>query len=224
MSGICGIVHLDGAPIDPAPLHAMTESLAFRGPDARHVWTEGCAGLGHTMLRTTFEATAERQPASLDGRVWITADARIDARVELATRVEQAGRAVAREVTDAELILHAYYVWGEDCVRQLLGDFTFALWDSRRQRLLCARDHFGVKPFFYARVGRTLVFSNALDGVRAHPSFSMALNDLAIADFLLFEMSQDPAATAFADVARLPSAHALGASASGVETRRYWTF
>ncbi|HEV8187296.1 MAG TPA: asparagine synthetase B, partial [Pyrinomonadaceae bacterium] len=65
----------------------------------------------------------------------IFANARIDARDE--------------PLPDAELILNAYEKWGDDCVKHLLGDFAFAIWDERRQRLFCARDHFGVKPFFY---------------------------------------------------------------------------
>ena len=58
--------------------------------------------------------------------------------------------------TDVELILHAYRRWDTGCVDHLLGDFAFAIWDGRKQRLFCARDHFGVKPFFYARVGNAL--------------------------------------------------------------------
>ena len=83
MSGIVGIVNFDGAPVDPALLRKMADFLAFRGPDAQETWIGGNVGLGHTMLRTTWEAEHERQPCSLDGQVWITADARIDARRDL---------------------------------------------------------------------------------------------------------------------------------------------
>jgi asparagine synthase (glutamine-hydrolysing) len=212
MSGVCGIVHLDGAPVERRLLQAMTAFMSFRGPDAQDVWLDGPAGLGHTLLRTTFEAEHERQPFSLDGEVWITADARIDARS-------------AREgkTTDAELILRAYRAWGEDCVQHLIGDFAFAIWDGPRQRLFCARDHFGVKPFFYARLGPRLVFSNTLNCVRRHPAVAGTLNDLAIADFLLFDMNQDPASTAFAAIQRLPPGHSLTWSKAGLEVRSYWT-
>ena len=111
--------------------------------------------------------------------------------------------------TDAELILRAYRVWGEQCVDHLLGDFVFAIWDAPRQRLFCARDQFGVKPFFYAQLGSLFLFSNTLDCIRQHPAVSNKLNDLAIADFLLFDMNQDPATTSFADIQRLPPAHTL---------------
>ena len=80
MSGIVGIVNLDGAPVDRPLLKEMTDRLSFRGPDAQSVWSERNVGFGHTMLRTTFESEHEHQPFSLDGQVWITADARIDDR------------------------------------------------------------------------------------------------------------------------------------------------
>src|SRR5579872_779609 len=83
MSGIVGIFNLDGTPVDRELLRRLTDSLAFRGPDAQATWFDGPAGFGHTLLKTTFESERERQPATLDGEVWITADARIDARDEL---------------------------------------------------------------------------------------------------------------------------------------------
>ena len=180
-------------------------------------------GLGHTLLRTTFESESERQPCSLDGQVWITADARIDGRADLIKQLAARGCAVPKNSPDVELILHAYQVWGEDCLSHLLGDFAFAIWDGPRRRLLCARDHLGVKPFYYADTGRTLVFSNTLNCVRQHPDVSDRLNDLAIADFLLFDFNQDPATTSFADIRRLPPAHYLTWEDDGLKVRRYWT-
>ena len=87
-----------------------------------------------------------------------------------------------------------------------------------------ARDHLGVKPFYYADTGRSLVFSNTLNCIRQHPDVSDRLNDLAIADFLLFDYNQDPATTSFADIQRLPAAHSLTWQAGGaVQVRRYWS-
>src|SRR5206468_123742 len=99
-------------------------------------------------------------------------------------------------------LLRAYRTWGEDCVDHLLGDFAFAVWDGPQQRLFCARDHLGVKPFFYACLGQTVVFSNTLDCIRQYSAASEKLNDLAIADFLLFGLNQNPVTTSFADIQR----------------------
>jgi asparagine synthase (glutamine-hydrolysing) len=186
MSGIVGLLNLDGAPVDRDLLRGMTEFMAFRGPDAQESWVDGAVGFGHAMLRTTFEQEREQQPCSLDGEVWITADARIDGRSELKQKLAARGRADLKAATDVELILHAYHAWGRDCVAHLLGDFAFAIWDGRERALFCARDHFGVKPFYYAHIGDEVVFSNTLNAVRLHPAVPAELNELAIADFLLF--------------------------------------
>lgn len=83
MSGICGIVNTEGGPVDRQLLETMTSFLEFRGPDARNVFADGQVGFGHTLLRTTSEWQNERQPLSLDGMIFITADARIDGQAEL---------------------------------------------------------------------------------------------------------------------------------------------
>jgi asparagine synthase (glutamine-hydrolysing) len=223
VSGIVGMVNLDGSPVDRELLVRMTAFLAFRGPDAQVTWADGPVGLGHTLLRTTFESGHEQQPCSLDGQVWITADARVDDRENLVNKLQGKGREARLDRPDVELILHAYHAWGERCVEHLLGDFAFAIWDGRERRLFCARDHFGVKPFFYALVGDRLVFGNTLDCVRLHPAVSDRLNARAIGDFLLFGSNQDPVASVFADVRRLPPAHALTWPPEGTRLNRYWT-
>ncbi len=222
MSGIIGIFHRDGAPIEPALLHFLVDSLAYRGPDARGSWLETSIGLGHSMLRTTRESFGELQPAVFEDRYWITADARLDRRAELLAALDLSGGSIGHSVPDSELILRAYANWGPACVEHLRGDFSFAIWDAPNKQLFCARDQFGVKPFFYSSIGSILVFSNTLDCIRRHPSVSGRLNDLAIADFLLFDLIQEPAATSFADIRRLPSAHTLVCKQDGISVRRYW--
>jgi len=223
MSGIVGIVHRDGAPVDRKLLHELTAFLAFRGPDALETWCQGEIGFGHTMLRTTWESRNERQPACLDGRLWITADARIDCRPDLRQQMGNRGRKLPLEITDSELILHAYAAWGEECVRHLRGDFAFAIWDQSRKELFCARDHFGVKPFYYAEIGNTFVFSNTLNCVRLQPGVSDELNDDAVLDFLLVGLNCDNSATTFKAVRRIPPGHFLKATADGVCLSRYYS-
>jgi len=224
MSGIVGIVHLDGAPIDRGLLSRMTDFMAFRGPDAREIWVDGNVGFGHTLLKTTDESERERQPFTLDGRVWIVADARVDARSELIPKLKAHGHDdLSPAATDVELILRSYQVWGEDCVEHLLGDFAFAIWDGPHKRFFCARDHLGVKPLFYAHLCQKLIFINRLDCIRQHPQLSDRLNDLAIADFLMFELNQDKAATTFGDIQRVPPAYSATCSEGDLKLRHYWT-
>jgi len=208
--------------VDRGLLQALARFLDYRGPDAREVWVQDAVGFGHTMLRTTRESLNERQPTGLDGRFWITADARVDCRAELLAELECAGQKASRTMSDPVLILHAYAAWNEECVQRLRGDFSFAIWDIRNQRLFCARDHFGIKPFYYAEIGETFIFSNTLNCVRLHPSVPDELNDAAILDFLLAGLNCDNATTTFRDVRRLAPAHSLAISAEGSCVKRYW--
>ncbi|MGH9700668.1 MAG: asparagine synthetase B family protein, partial [Candidatus Acidiferrales bacterium] len=113
--------------------------------------------------------------------------------------------------------------WGPECVRHLRGDFAFAIWDAAKGELFCARDHFGIKPFYYAALGGIFLFSNTLDCLRRHPSVSGERNEAAIGDFLLFGVNCDPATSTFRDIQRLPPAHTLTVSTQGVRTQRYWS-
>ena len=216
-------MHGDNAPVDRALLQTLTDFLSFRGPDARDVFLDAGIGMGHALLRTTHESGRERQPASLEGRHHIVADARLDAREELIAKLQNKEQAAHSSAPDCELILQAYAAWGEACVDQLKGDFSFAIWDKKYKKLFCARDRFGVKPFYYARVGSLLLLSNTLNCIRRHPAVSDRLNDLAIADFLLFDMIRELGATSYADIQRLPPAHTLAREGGSISVRRYWT-
>jgi asparagine synthase (glutamine-hydrolysing) len=223
MSGFAGLLPPRGAPVDAAVLRGMADALASRGPDGGETWSDARIGLAHAALRTTDDTRDAPQPLSLDGRVWIAADARVDGRGELLRALRSAGRPAAGDAPDAELILHAYHAWGDGCVERLIGDFAFALWDAPRGRLLCARDHFGVVPFYYARTAAGLVFGNTLQAVRAHPAVSDALDRRTLGDYLLFGFSADHARGFYADVQRLPPAHTLVAEGGEVRVRRWWT-
>src|SRR5258707_2764036 len=207
--------------MERALLQSLVDFLSYRGPDSRECWMDGSIGLGHAMLRTRRESLGERQPASLDGRFWITADARLDGRAEFIAELQRSGRVVPPNAPDSELILHAYATWGTPCVEHLRGDFSFAIWDARNKQLFCARDHFGIKPFYYVHRENRFLFTNTLNCLRMHPEVSDELNEAAIGDFLLFGLNCDNATTCFRDIQRLPPAHSLSISPEGVKIRRY---
>jgi asparagine synthase (glutamine-hydrolysing) len=223
VSGIVGTFHRDGAPAGRQLLRALTQFLAYRGPDARDVWADGPVGFGYALLRTNPASFGEGQPASLEGRLWVVADARLDCHAELEAELDSAERRVRSNAADSELILHAYAAWGEECVQHLRGDFAFVIWDARRRTLFCARDHFGVKPFYYADLDGLFLFSNTLDCLRLHPRVSDELNEAAIADFLLFGLNCDIATTTFRNIRRLPGGHFLVVSPDGLRVERYWS-
>ena len=228
MSSLIAIIHDDGSPVEPEALGRAIGG-SRRGPDSAGVWTYGPVGLAHGLLDVSGNAS-EHQPSTLDGAVWIAADARIDGRDALIReltsthRIKLPSPARLREVADDALLLYAYATWGRSCVDKLIGDFAFAIWDDRERRLFCARDQLGVAPLFYTWGGGRLIVASELDCIRAFPGVDSRLDDLAVADFLMFGQSQDPGATIFAAVRRLPAAHTLSQSQSrgGLDVRRYW--
>jgi asparagine synthase (glutamine-hydrolysing) len=175
------------------------------------------------MLWTTPESLGERLPRTDPaGTLAITADARIDNRQELIGRLNLRDRP-AGEITDSDLILRAYERWGDACVAQLVGDFAFAIWDGRQQQLLCARDHLGVKPFYYYASREVFIFASEIRAILAHPAVPRRLNERRLGDHLA-HLFDDRASTFYEGILRLPAAHALAASPVGVRVRRYFAF
>ena len=236
MSGFIALARTDGGDVDPALVAVLTDSQAFRGPDGRGLRVEGPVGLGHRALHSTHDAGRQPWPATLDGRTWLVADARVDDRARLRRELGVAGRVVDGEATDAALVLHSWKAWGIRCVEHLLGDFSFVLWDTTRRQIFAARDHFGIRPLYYARTGDQLALSNTLETLLALPGLSHTLDERAIGDFLLFGQNMNLASSPYAAIRRVPPAHRIGwrvpiarapADSSGPEPhdgtpRRYW--
>ncbi len=220
MSGIVGIHNLRGGSVDRVSVERMARALAHRGPDAEGVWTGGSVGLGHRMLRTTPESLNETLPLiGAGGDLAITADARIDNRDQLIAAFGWHGRSGA-EIGDAGLILKAYEKWGEHSPEHLLGDFAFAIWDRRKNVVFCARDHFGVKPFYYHLSGTRLVFASEIKALLSLDDVPRELNDERIGEYLV-SIFDDTASTFYRDISRLPPSHSMTVGADGASLRSY---
>lgn len=206
-------------------LARMASLLTRRGPDRTGIWRADAIGLGHTLLATTPELVFEQQPfRHAESGCAITADVRLDNRPELLASLGiDAER--AQRVGDAEIILTAYLTWGEACVERLLGDFAFAIWDPREQSLLCARDHFGMRPLYYHHTpGRFFAFASEPRAILVLPQTPYRINEGRIADFLVSQLEGiDKTSTFFEEVYRLPPAHVLTVTPDGMKQRRYWT-
>ena len=162
MTAICGILGHVAEGLD-----TLLAALTDWDTDAA-TWTESAVGLA---VRSPW--TKERRAESLlyfagDAGLTLAADTRLDDRATLcaALDVPHPERAT---ISDGDLILRAYRRWGRDCPRRLLGDYAFAVWDARQRTLFCARDHIGVRPFYYALNGRRFVFASAVEAVLARP-------------------------------------------------------
>lgn len=224
MSGFIALVNTDGTLIDSSLLEMLTNSLERLGPDKKQVWQEGAIGLGHTLFQTTRESQYEHQPATLDGNAWITGHIRIDGRKDLLGRLGITNKINLDRTPDSQLVLHAYRKWGEQCTENLLGDYAFAIWDKLQNKLFCAKDRFGMRQLYYARIKNNFVVSNSLQCMLSHPAITRRLNDQAIGGFLLFGDHEwlNKSITAFADVNVLRPAHTLTLSDKKLHIKRYW--
>lgn len=221
MSAIVGFLGLDGRPAQVEDLERMVERLAHRGPDGRAIWIEGSVGLGHCMLHTTPESLNERLPFQRDGLL-ITADARIDNRKDLIAVLDLNGHSM-KTISDSELILAAYKKWGEKCPDNLLGDFAFCIYDQRNQTLFCARDYFGVRPFYYYHdPNRFFTFSSEIKAILCLSNVPCYLNEVRIGDYLAI-IPGDKKITFYQGIFRLPPAHSLIINYKGIRLQEYWT-
>ncbi|MDQ6663589.1 MAG: asparagine synthase (glutamine-hydrolyzing) [Acidobacteriota bacterium] len=208
MSGIAGIWHYDGRPLDSALLTRMTDAMAERGPHGVHHWIDGPIGLGHRMLHTTPESVFETQPLlDASGNLALVLDGRVDNREELAHAFKSRGIHL-RADTDAELVLQAFACWGDASVERIAGDFAFSIFNKQRHRLFCARDPLGIKPFYYHAGSRTFVFGSEPRQILQSGEIAHAPNEGMIAEYLACAMisAED---TLFRGISRLPPAHCL---------------
>lgn len=221
MSAIAGIYHLDGQPVDRAVLEHMTDVVSHRGPDGVGHWVDGSIGLGHLQLCTTPESLHEKQPTrSRWGDHVITWDGRIDNREDLAR--ELAPRfSVSVDSTDVDMVLAAYAMWGTDCVKHLVGDFAFALWDATLQHLFCARDPTGMRVFHYHYDGRRFVFGTEIKQLFQYPTVPCRLNELMVGLYLCGNFG-DGETTFYQDIKRLPGGYSLVVSHQGLSAQRFW--
>ena len=223
MSGIFGLFNQDDAPVTPSEIEQMAVILERRGPDRTGLWQEGPVGLGHTLLATTPEAVFEKLPLTHpETGCTITADVRLDNREELLAALKLVDR--TDSIGDAEIILQAYLAWGEACVGRFLGDFAFAIHDPRQKILFCARDQFGIRPFYYHHTaGRFLAFASEPRAILTLKKVPHRINEGRIADFLISQLEGiDKTSTFYEEIYRLPPAHTLTISPEKIQIQQYW--
>lgn len=207
MCGIAGIFHYETVkPVDPKRVERMTEAIAHRGPDGSGVWTAPGIGLGHRRLSIIDLAGSPQPMHSADERAVIVFNGEIYNYRELRRELEQGG-AVFRTDGDTEVILAAWQKWGPDCLRRFDGMFAFALYDCAARKLFLARDRFGVKPLYLARLeGGALAFASELKGLLANPLLRRTIDPLAIEDYMTWGYVPDHRSI-LQGVEKLPAGH-----------------
>ncbi|HET7234588.1 MAG TPA: asparagine synthase-related protein [Longimicrobium sp.] len=224
MSGFAAVVPPAGDRVSAALVERMADFLSFRGPDGTGtLLLDGC-GLAYSRLLTGDRPEPAAGPFSLGPSLHVVCDARLDARAGLLRALRDAGEAADAGAPAAELIARAWRAWGPACVHRLVGDFAFAVWDAPARRLFCARDPVGVKLLYHASPAGGFVCSNTLECVRLHPGVGSALDDVAVADFLVRSVPLELGRTIRAEVRALPPGHTLSVEDGRVRIERYWTW
>lgn len=249
MCGICGFTHAQ--PKDAQVLKNMCDIMAHRGPDGEGAYLANGIALGHRrlslidleggyqpMVRKSNHHVSElisagqalgtnKKPndipvVSQNGEYAIVFNGEIYNYRDLAAVLKAEGW-VLKTTSDTEVLLTGYIAWGEKVLDRIRGMFAFAIWDEQKQILFCARDFFGIKPFYYTVQQEQFIFASEIKSILEHPAYERELNREALEQYLSFQFSALPE-TFFKGIYKLPPAHSMVVHPDGhIEMKQYWS-
>lgn len=199
----------------------MLVAQEIYGPHDGGLWSDGPLAMGRRLFRILPEDVYDRQPLqSRDSRLALVADVRLDNRDELIGALAlPIGE--ASQLCDAAILLESLERWGERALDRLVGDFAFALWDARAQRLLLVRDFLGKRPLHYHCSRGFFAFTSMPKGLHALTEVPYAPDEQMIAEFVAL-MPQSGPRSFFKDINRVETGSILTVTREGISTRRYW--
>ena len=198
----------------------MAARLRHRGPDATGFYEEPRAGLGHVRL-SIIDIEGGRQPMRDSSQsLCITFNGEIFNHVELRQELTGKGHRFTTR-SDTEVILHLYQEEGEECVHRLNGQWAFAIWDAKRQRLFLSRDRMGVRPLFYTQAAGRFLFASEIKALLACPGVNAEIDLVALDQIFTFWVTLPPR-TAFKNIWQLPPGHSLVWENGRLRISQYW--
>lgn len=221
MCGLSGFIDLAGGSTDAgAVLRRMNRTLSHRGPDAEGYFEQGAAHLGHRRL-SVIDIAASRQPMSTgDERYTLVFNGEVYNFKTLRAELSASGRHF-KTAGDTEVVLQAIAEWGDAAPTHLQGMFAFASWDIDTQTLFAARDHVGVKPFYYFWDGKLFAFASELKALLEHPGVTREIDLDALGLFLECQYIPAPL-TIYKGIRKLPAGHALKLKKGELELFPFW--
>lgn len=218
MCGICGFI---GEVEDSKTvLKKMMDKIAHRGPDDEGMYVDEQAAIGHRRLSIIDLSHGAQPMYNETGDIAIVFNGEIYNHLEIRKELIEKGHVFANE-SDTECLIHAYEEYGTDMLSKLRGMFAFVIWDSKNKTMFGARDHFGIKPFYYSEVNNTFVFSSEIKGILEFPGFEKKVNVVALEQYLSFQYSVLPE-TFFKGVYKLPAAHYILLKDGKMQIERYF--
>ena len=223
MCGIAGWVKLDKndpTPNSEAVLHLMCERIVHRGPDSEGLWIADKAALGMRRLSIIDLKTGDQPVFSCDRSVVVMMNGELYNYREVRAELEKRDHKFITK-TDTEILPHLYEEYGDAMVDHLNGMYAFALWDSRKRKLLIARDRFGEKPLYYGVFDGKLIYASEPKAILAHASVKAELDLDSLRQYLSYDYVPAPRSI-YKGVSKLPAAHLLTVENGEVKIRRYW--
>lgn len=206
MCGIAGYISNTKKPTKKI-LKAMTDRIAYRGPDAEGFYLDELAALGHRRL-SIIDLTTGNQPIYNENKdIAIVFNGEIYNYVELREELKKKKHQFTTS-SDTEVLVHGYEEWGHELTKKLRGMFAFAIWDSKEKELFLARDGWGIKPLYYYENNNTFMFASEIKAFLDHPDFKKEFNDQILSAYLCFN-STPTEETFFKGVYRLEPGHQL---------------
>jgi asparagine synthase (glutamine-hydrolysing) len=223
MCGLCGVIDFrENKRSNGELVRGMTATLHHRGPDDCGVFEDGPATLGHARLSIIDLSSAGHQPMTDSGaRTTIAYNGEVYNFRELRAELQSSGVRFAGR-SDTEVVLQAYNRWGFDSFARFAGMFALAIWDSRRQQLVLARDRFGIKPMYYAEFSWGFVFGSEIKSLLASGFVPREIGSAGLHEYMWFGNALGEN-TLFASVKKLPPASILVRRESGIEVSQYWS-
>ncbi|PYS98482.1 MAG: asparagine synthase (glutamine-hydrolyzing) [Acidobacteria bacterium] len=222
MCGITGWLNLDNKSNDNAEavLHSMCETIVHRGPDSEGLWTDDQAALGMRRLSIIDLKTGDQPVFNCDRSVIVMMNGELYDYREVRADLEKRGHKFTTN-SDTEILPHLYEEYGDALVDHVNGMFAFSLWDTRKKKLIIARDRFGEKPLYYGVFDGKLIWASEPQALLAHPSVKPELDLNALRHYVSFDYVPAPMSI-YKGVSKLPAAHMLVVENGEVRTRRYW--
>lgn len=224
MCGITGKIYFDKLKnVSEKELKQMSDTLYHRGPDDEGFYINKNVGLGFRRLSIIDLNTGHQPLSNEDGSVWIIFNGEIYNFKELQENLIKQGH-IFRSKSDTETIVHLYEQYGTDCLKYLQGMFAFAIWDSRKKQLFCARDRFGIKPFYYYSDNEKFVFGSEIKAILRSDEIDKAISFDALDSYFAFGYITDDLSI-YSKIKKLQPSHYLILSFKervNIEIKRYW--
>lgn len=221
---MCGIVgaYSPDFKVDQNLIKAMTNVLHHRGPDSEGYYFENNVGLGHRRLKIIDLSDRGDQPMfNEDDSIVIVFNGEIYNYIEIRELLIKRGHQFKSE-TDTEVIIHCYEEYGYNCLSHLNGMFSFAIWDKNKRILFCARDRFGIKPFYYFKDKRNFIFSSEIKAFLKYENFAAEVNQRMLYHYLFYGKMDHTHETFFKNVYQLPQSSYMLVGEDGVVKHQYF--